>query len=336
MLGKGAFKASLCRLSLVLALAGTSAAPALAADVTWDMANEYPPTNIHSEADRYFAARLAEHSGGSIEIVHHFGASLGYRSKDQFDAVADGAVPIADTYVGTLSGIDPLFLLSSIPFLTVTAEDAKALFEVARADYEKLFEENNQILLFVSPWPPSGLWGKQPLDSKGALAGLKMRTYDANGTVTFKAVGAAPVQLSFADVIPQLSTGGIDAVLNSAEGGIGGKYWEYLSDFTEINYSMPLNMVHLNRDAFHDLTETQQQAVLKAAADTQEHIWQNVVERRAGNYATLKENGITITKADGEAFRTLLIEATSTAENKWLKDMGERGQAILNAYRNGR
>lgn len=321
------------RLAALGALAiGFAAGPVQAADVKWDMANEYPATNIHAEADKFFSERLLELSDRSIEITHHFGASLGYRSKDQFYAVADGAVPIADTYVGTLSGIDPLFLLSSIPFLAGTADDARTLFDVARADYEALFAENNQKLLFVSPWPPSGLWGDKPLNSEEALADLKIRTYDANGTVTFQAAGASPVQLSFADVIPQLSTGGIDAVLNSAEGGVSGKYWEYLSDFTEINYSMPLNMVHLNLGSFEALTQEQKEAVLQAAADTQAYIWENITERRQQNYATMRENDVNLTTSVSQEFRTLLQNAAEVARQKWMEDIGSSGEEILTRY----
>ena len=48
--------------------------------------------------------------------------ALGYKSKDQFDAVTDGAVPLADTYMGPLRGVHPIFLLSSLPFLAKTID----------------------------------------------------------------------------------------------------------------------------------------------------------------------------------------------------------------------
>ncbi len=50
------------------------------------------------------------------------------------------------------------------------------------------------------------------------LSGLKIRAWDASGTRTLKTAGAAAVQMSWADVVPQLSSGGIEAVLTSAEG----------------------------------------------------------------------------------------------------------------------
>ena len=46
-----------------------------------------------------------------------------------------------------------------------------------------------------------------------------------------------------------------------AEGGVFGKFWEHLSHFTEVNYALPLNFVHMNADIFSDLTDAQQQAI---------------------------------------------------------------------------
>ena len=83
----------------------------------WDMPNEYPATSVQGEGDRHFAELLKAKSKGDIKIVHHFGASLGFRSKDQLDAVADGAVVIANTFVPPLGGVNPIFVLSSLPFL---------------------------------------------------------------------------------------------------------------------------------------------------------------------------------------------------------------------------
>ena len=70
-------------ISLSLMFGGTSG---VAQTYKWDMANEYAPTSIHAENDVFFIQTLEKLSGGKIKITHHPGASLGYKSKDQFDA----------------------------------------------------------------------------------------------------------------------------------------------------------------------------------------------------------------------------------------------------------
>lgn len=306
---------------------------AVAKTFKFDMANEYPPNSIHGENDSYFSKVLKEKSGGRIEITHHFGASLGYKSKDQFDAVTDGALPIADTYVGPLRGIAPIFLLSSLPFMAKTIDEAKMLWTVSKPYYEKVLNKSNQILLFASPWPPSGLWAKKAVRTEADLKNLKMRTYDPNGTITFKNIGAAPIQLSWSDVVPQLGTGGIEAVLTSAEGGVSSKFWDLLSHFNELNYSSPLNMVHMNADVFNDLPADLQKAVMDAANETNEFAWEAAKGRVNKNYASMKSHGMTIVTDVTVDLLNALAEAGKPAVDEWLEKMGADGQMILDAYK---
>jgi TRAP-type C4-dicarboxylate transport system substrate-binding protein len=316
--------------SLILVL-GTG--PAMAKTFKFDMANEYPATSIHGENDTYFTKVLKEKSGGKIVITHHFGASLGYKSKDQFDAVTDGAIPIADTYVGPLRGIDPIFLLSSLPFLAKTIDQAKMLWKASMPYYENVLKKSNQILLFASPWPPSGIWSKKAVRTKADLKNLKMRTYDPNGTITFKNIGAAPIQLSWSDVVPQLGTGGIEAVLTSAEGGVSAKFWDLVSHFNEINYSSPLNMVHMNADAYKKLPADLQKAVMAAADAANDFGWETAKGRVQKNYADMKAHGMTIVTDVPAKLLDALAVAGKPALDGWLKKMGPDGQKILDEYK---
>ncbi len=306
---------------------------ASAGDIKWDMPNEYQATSIHGEGDRWFSKFLKDTTGGEIEIVHHFGGALGYKSAQQLDAVGDGAVPIADSYVGAFGGIDPIFLLPSLPFLARTTKEARTLFEVARPHFERVFAKHDQILLYASPWPPSGIWAKQPVDNIGALKNLKIRTYDRNGTITLKAAGAAAVKLSWADVVPQLGTGGIQAVLTSAEGGVNAKFWEHLDHFTEINYAMPLSMVHMNKDVFDGLPDNLKKAVKASADAANDRNWREVVTRQRVNYKTLEKNGVTVVTRVPPAYLTTLGKAGREALDDWYGKMGGDGEAIMAEYR---
>lgn len=318
-----------------LLTAGTLALGAqtsVAQSLSWDLANEYPATSVHGQSAEIFAEKLAELSGGEIQITLHHGAALGYRSVDHFDAVGDGALQLASSYVGAWSGIDPLFLLSSLPFVTPTPDDVWDLYQAAKPEYEKVLKENNQVLLFATPWPPSGIWANKPVDSMDELRNLKIRTYDANGTITLSAAGAAPIQLSWADVIPQLSTGGIDAVLTSAEGGATASMWEHQSHFTEVTYASPLQILHMNRDTYDTLTDEQRAWVREAAEAGEAYGWKVLPERVAQNYAQMRDNGMTIVEEVDADYMAALGEAGKEAVTEWKSRLGKRGQAILDAY----
>ena len=305
-----------------------------AADVTLNLSNEYSATSIHGVGDARFASLVAEKTGGSVEVIVHYGGALGYKSADHFDAVGEGALDIADTYGGALGGIDPLFLITSLPFFVTTVDEAETLYKVAEAEFKAVFEANNQILLYASPWPPSGIWARDAVNSADALSGLKIRTYDKNGTTALNELNAAAVRLSWADVVPSISTGAIDAVLTSAEGGVSGSFWEHFDTFTEIyNYAIPLNFVHISKDVFDGLNADQQAAVLEAAAETRDQNWAAIPDRLATTYSQLAENKVSVVTSDDDAYRGALQAAGKAALKDWLDTTGARGLALIDAFK---
>ena len=323
-----------CVMTAAAVLALSTAASA--ATVKWDMANEYQESSIHGQGQKVFSETLMKESGGSIVVTNHFGGSIGYKSKEHFDAVGDGALPIANTSMGQVAGIEPIFLLSSLPFLVGSADDARLLWEVAKPHYEAVFAKHNQVLLYASPWPPAGIWSKKPVLSSSNLSGLKIRAWDASGTRTLKTAGAAAVQMSWADVVPQLSSGGIEAVLTSAEGGVNAKFWEHLSHFNAINYSMSLNMTHVNKDAFDALSAEQKAAVMKAAEVAGDAAWAALAERVGQNYKDMRANGITVAETVPAGFLGELNAAGDGVYDDWLSKVGDTGKSILDEYKSRR
>lgn len=308
-------------------------AGAASAQTSLDMANEYPPNSIHAETADHFIEALTEAAGGAITVTPHHGGALGYKSVDHYDAVGDGAVPIATSFSGAWSGINPIFLVSSLPFLATNLEDTRALYEATRPYYEAAMEADNQVFLYATPWPASGFWAKAPIDSVEALRGLKIRSFDTPGTTTLVNAGAAPVQLSWADIVPQLTTNGIDAVLTSADGGASAQFWEYLSDFTEVNYALPLQVTHMNRDAFEDLSEEERAAVLEAARDTEAFGWDLLSSRVSDNYKALEENGVTVTTEVDPELISSLQAAAEPVVAEWAERVGPDAEELLATYR---
>ncbi|MCF8468966.1 MAG: TRAP transporter substrate-binding protein [Sneathiella sp.] len=307
-------------------------ASAANAEEKFDLANAYGATSIHAEGNVVFAEALAEASGNDIIVTVHPGGSLGYKSADHFDAVRDGAVDIADTPANFLGGIDPFFLISSMPFLVKSVDEAKLLLEIAKPEYERILEANGQKFLYASPWPASGIWSREPVKTAADLASIKIRTFDPNGTKAFKAIHAAPIQLAWADVVPQLATGGIDAVLTSAEGGVSQKFVEQTKYFTEINYALPLNIVHMNKDAFDRLSPDQQKMVMDASALASDRNWAEVVGRTEKNYAQIKKDGGVIVTDGNEALLADLSKAGEIVLTEWLEKTGDRGAAAIAAF----
>jgi TRAP-type C4-dicarboxylate transport system substrate-binding protein len=311
-------------------------APVVAQPLVWNLSEEYPATSIPGEGDSMFAALVRDKTAGRIVIEPKFDAALGFRSKQTLDAVAAGTVPLGDMYAGALGEAEPFFLLPSLPFLTVSIEQARLLYDCARPDYDAVLARHNQKLLFASLWPPSGIWATRPIADEAALRGLRIRTFDVTATETFRRLEAAPALISFADAMPRLRAGELDAVLSSGDGGAGARLWEILPHFTEVNYAMPLSIATIGLDAWRILPEELQAALAAAAAETETRQWQAMRGRVAANYQRMAANGVTITAEIAPALAARLRQTGAAAVDDWAARLGADGAGVLARYRGGK
>src|SRR5437879_1580105 len=145
----------------------------------------------------------------------------------------------------------------------------------------------------LTPLPPSGIWSKTPLTSPPDLAGLSIRTYDRTSTEVFLNAGAKAASISFADTMPKLLDGSINAVLSSGDGGAGRKLWEYLPCFSEITYSLPLSIASANQVAYDGLSPDTRAAVDAASRQTESDLWLVLSTRLEVNYRRMRQTGLT-------------------------------------------
>lgn len=314
-----------------VAMASLTSAPLAAQTQNWDFANDYQASSLMGQADQIFGEALEEKADGQITITYHFGGALGFTSEQMLDAIGTGAVIIGDASSAFYGGSHPLFAMTSLPFFAASADELERLFDITREDFETVLEDFNHKFLFVTPWTPSGIWSKQPVTSMEELRGLKIRTYDGAGSRVFRDLRAAPVQLSWGDVVPQLTTGGIDAVLTSDEGGVNASFWEHTLHFSEINYPAPFNIASMNLDVFMDLSAELQEAVLESAAIAQAWAWEAARGRVQSNYEIMKGHGVSIHQDFPEELLHAFHDAAEPVVAEWVERMGSRGQEIVEA-----
>ena len=114
--------------SLVIALLAVCAADIAVAQpqpARWVLANEYPATSLPGEGDAYFAKAVVERAAGKLVIEAQADAKSGFKSREQLKAVAESKLAMADSFAGALGDEDPIFLLSSLPFVAANAPEAR-------------------------------------------------------------------------------------------------------------------------------------------------------------------------------------------------------------------
>src|ERR1700726_1846373 len=91
--------------------------PGAAQGALWTMATEYPANTVSGDSIAFFAERLAAESARRLTVLPSYDAAFGLKSADIPGAVRDGRLAAGCSFAGALGGIDPLFLLSSLPFV---------------------------------------------------------------------------------------------------------------------------------------------------------------------------------------------------------------------------
>jgi TRAP-type C4-dicarboxylate transport system substrate-binding protein len=309
------------------------AVPALAQTVTLDLINEYPATAISGEADRFFAEAVTRRSDGRVAVRPIPDAKSGLRSREQFKAVSEDRFAMANSVGGTLGDESPVFLLSSLPFITPTMTDARILYELALPLYEQVFAQRKQKLLYVVPWPPSGIWSAIPLDGAAALKALKTRTYDKTGTDVLARATASATIVSFSDLDPRLASGEINAVLSSGDGGAGRQMWKYLRYFSDINYAVPLSFASISLAAWDSLDDAGRAAMTEAARETTERQWTVLATRLDENFKRMRANGVTIDAKPPADVMDALRAAADASLGEWLDRAGPEAKQVYETYR---
>ena len=184
---------------------------------------------------------------------------------------------------------------------------------------------------------PTPLASFRPLQGEAAIAEFKDTNTQLGGFLDVAQRAGAeivlPVAVSFADALPQLRSGQLDAVLSSGDGGAGERLMETLRHFTAIEYAVTMSMVTINADAWRALDPARQQAVREAAEETEARQWEVMKTRVAANYARMRAAGVTLTTELSSDYRRALRGAGQVAVDDWLRQMGPAGARILDAYR---
>ena len=299
--------------------------------IVWDLIDEYPATAIPGEADAFFAEAARRLTSGRVIINTIPDAKSGLRTREQLKAVTEGRHAMANTLAGALADESPVFLLSSLPFVTGSAADARALAAAAMPLYDKLFAERKQKILFITPWPPSGIWSAKPVDSTDALRALKVRTYDKGGTDLFAQVSSAASVVSFSDLPGKLDSGEINAVLSSSDGSAARKLWTHLQNFAEITYAVPLSFGTVSLEAFNKLDAGDRALIEQARRETTERQWAAMAGRVARNYTTMRDNKVAIDEKPPAAVMDALRAAAAKSVAEWRAKAGADAAALLDA-----
>jgi len=268
-----------------------------------------------------FAELVEEYTDGGIIINIYGNGELG-DEKQLTEMTSEGTIQFSmpGGMVSTqwISGVDVFCL----PFLFENSEEAQKVFDsdLGKEILSGFNEININILgAFENGFRQLGTTNKK-IESLEDLKGLKVRTPESELYLsTWKALGAAPLAMSWSEVYSSLQT----KVIDGAEPPIGTFYdsgfGEVCSYFAYINYLYDPILLGVNQEWFNSLTAEYQDAIVRAA---NEAVAEERIEAERRNSSTeeklITEYGTEFTHPDLAPFQGAvqgLYEARSDQEN---------------------
>ncbi len=303
---------------VVSLVSGLLVFPAVA-NVVWNANSVWPLKNHHTVGLMEFAKKVKERTHGKLEIIVQPGGALGFKGPELLKAVRDGLVPLSDMLMSGVAGDEPVFGVSTLPFLFRNYKDSQLLSrKIGRPYFDKAARKWNQLILYIAPWPFAGLWTKRPIKSVADMKGLKTRTYDKNGALVVKYTGGTPHALPFSEVYSALATGLVDSVITSTPTAVDAKFWEVLKYFQRLNIEQAVDMVNVNLDAFNKLDKETQKILIETGKEMENIMWSRVQKIDREKEEVCIKHGMVSVPVSSK-FIEELIKVTHKIRADWLK-----------------
>lgn len=206
------------RLCLLVVCSLLVAAPAFAQDakVVLKVGSVAPEGTPWSEWLDGVKARLEKDSKDRIKLKLFLGGKLG-GEKEMAEETRNGNLAMFGGSAGALATYVPELAGIELPYLYTSDAEADFVLDKIRPQVAKLLEAKGftMVMWGENGWHGYGIKGKcveKPEDMKG----LKMRSQESYVHMeTYKAFGAAPVEMSVPEVLGALQTGTVDGYSNS-------------------------------------------------------------------------------------------------------------------------
>ncbi len=302
---------------------------------TWTIASDYPADTVAGRGVAIFATALTRQTDGVLTGQTEFRAKRVQNGvpADLVAAIQDGSVQVADVFTGSLAHLDPVFELSTLPFEVHSMEESRRLACLAKPAYQRALLRARLHLLFISLWPPTGLWSRQPVTTVADVANLRVRAYDKASAEVLGSLGAHAAVVPVQAVGPLVRIGAIDAVLSSGDGAVGRSLQADLPNFNAIHYAYPVSFVVMNQSRYEALPENLRHELDEAAADAEQQQWRFLPERIRANQAQMQRAGVAVNPSIDVALIVRLREAGETRMRDWLSRVSREDAGIINVFR---
>ncbi len=303
------------------------------ADVTIRVTLQLPQTHSLGQNWQDFARIVDEKSDGEIKVQLFPSAQL-FKDKEVPSAVGSGAVEAGSAFLGRFAGSVPSVDVVSIPFMFSSEEHIRASVAPnskmrSILDSAILKETNNRVLWWQAFGRNIYLNNGSAIRTPADLKGKKVRTYGKVHGWTVQALGGAPTLMSGSKQFLAYQQGAVDVGMTGASAVKSRKLSEVMDHMT-LTYDSAIEFIAvMNNDVYESLS-TKHKNIINAAAREVESKLRNAIYAQEEAIVSEMREKMTVVELS-EAERAKWREATSGVVNRFVKETGSTGAAVVQA-----
>lgn len=283
--------------------AGTTVQQAGAQGLELQFGTTSPPGNMQSLSAEDFARRVGERLNGAAEVMVFTDSQLG-SDREMLQKLKLGTQDMSQPST-IMSTIVPEFGLFDLPYLVASREHMRCIAqEIVWPELAPKLEAQGYKLI--------GVWENgfrhisnnlRPIETPEDLSGVKLRVPQGVWRVRmFEAYGANPTPMAFSEVFVALQTGVIDGQENPYSNIYAGRFQEVQRYLTETRHVYTPSFPTASLRRFQSYPEEVRQALLDAAAETQDWTYAEAERLDEETKQRLLDAGMAFNQADREAF----------------------------------
>jgi TRAP-type transport system periplasmic protein len=224
------------------------------------------------QALQRFGQLVDQKSGGAAKVELHLAGAL-YNERTAIEAVVNGAVDLGGGSNANWAAFTRTLMFMDLPYVVNDEQSFKRIMQGSIGDeIRKRFEKDGFKLLMIldNGGFRDVVNTKRPVRTPADLKGLKFRTTASQVEIAmFRAWGAIPTAIDWAEVYNALSSGVVDGEFVMPTWLATAKHYEVLKHATRNRAVIGVQTLAMRKDRFEKLPAATQKAILEAAKEAE-------------------------------------------------------------------
>lgn len=230
----------------------------------------------------FWSRRISELSGGRIEAVVNPFDRAGLRGQDMLNLMRLGVVPFGTSILAMSAQEEPELDGIDLPLLAPDIQSLRRSVASMRSHVETLLAERYKLkVLGVYSYPAQVLFCAKPFAGLADLAGRRVRTATLNQAELLEGLGAAPVIIPFAEMVPSVRAGVVDCAVTGTLSGNEIGLDEVTTHLHPMALSWGVAVFAVNLDVWRSIPTDLQEVISRGVAELEADIWASA-ERDTG------------------------------------------------------